>query len=379
MMRILHAPANVGNQPWVLSRYERQLGVTSDLMITHRTSFAYPADRVLNRLDDPWEAQLRARLLVGLQAPLDYDAFHFYFGRTMLGGWDEDDNGSNYRYLDLELAHRLGKPIVFTLQGCDVRLAGESTRRYAHTPCREGACGLFAECVSKYDAGRRRFMAEALPKADRVFFLNPELGRYVPNGQFLPYSSVDIAAIEVHEPRLNRPPRIVHAPSDGSIKGTAAILASLDALHREREFELVLVQNMTHAEAMRVYQTADLVIDQVLTGWYGGFAVEAMAMGKPVLCYLREEDFGLVPPQLIADLPIRNVHPDRLADDIAAALDRRSEWRDWSLQSRRFVEKWHNPRLIAAAMIDLYRDARGPFTLPDQIAAAATAAEAVPQ
>ena len=90
-------------------------------------------------------------------------------------------------------------------------------------------------------------------------------------------------------------------------------------------------------------------------------------------------NFDLVPPQMIADLPIRNVRPDRLSDDIAAALDRRSEWRDWSSQSRRFVEKWHDPHLIAAAMIDLYRDARGPFTLPDQIAAAATAAEAVPQ
>ena len=69
MMRILHAPANIGNQPWVLSRYERQLGVASDLLSTYRTSFAYAADRVLTRVEDPWEAQLRARLLAGLQAP----------------------------------------------------------------------------------------------------------------------------------------------------------------------------------------------------------------------------------------------------------------------------------------------------------------------
>ena len=125
-MRVLHAPANVGNQPWVLSRYERQLGLASDLWINVTTSFAYSADRVLVRPDDPWDAQLRARLVAGLQAPLDYDAFHFYFGRTILGGWDEDDNGVGYRLLDLDLAHRLGKPIVFTLQGCDARLAGES-------------------------------------------------------------------------------------------------------------------------------------------------------------------------------------------------------------------------------------------------------------
>ena len=52
MMRILHAPANIGNQPWVLSRYERQLGVASDLLSTYRTSFAYAADRVLTRVED---------------------------------------------------------------------------------------------------------------------------------------------------------------------------------------------------------------------------------------------------------------------------------------------------------------------------------------
>lgn len=369
-MRILHAPANVGNQPWVLSRYERQLGLSSDLLVNFGTSFAYPADRVLVDPNDPWEAQMRARLRAGLQVPLDYDAFHFYFGRTILGGWDEDDNGIGYRYLDLELAHRLGKPIVFTLQGCDARLAGESTLRYAHTPCRDGVCGIYPECISKHDSGRRRFIAEVLPKADRVFFLNPELGHYVPDGQFLPYASVDIAAIEVCEPRLDRPPRIVHAPSDGSIKGTPAILAALEALRPEREFELQLVRNMTHAEALRIYRTADLVIDQVLAGWYGGFAVEAMAMGKPVLCYLREEDFDQVPAALIADLPIRNIRPDCLADDIAAVLDRREEWLDWSRRSRRFVEKWHNPGLIAAAMVDLYRDPGAPFTLSHHIAAA---------
>ena len=373
-MRVLHAPANVGNQPWVLSRYERQLGLSSDLWVNVTTSFAYAADRVLVRPDDPWDAQLRARLVAGLQAPLDYDAFHFYFGRTILGGWDEDDNGVGYRLLDLDLAHRLGKPIVFTLQGCDARLAGESARRYAHTPCRDGVCTIYPECVATHDARRRRFVAEALPKADRVFFLNPELGHYVPTGEFLPSASVDIAALEVCPPRLDRPPRIVHAPSDGAIKGTPAILAALEELRRDREFELLLVRNMTHAEAMQLYRTADLVIDQVLAGWYGGFAVEAMAMGKPVLCYLREEDFGHLPAALIADLPIRNLRPDHLADDIAAALDRREEWGDWSRQSRRFVEKWHNPRLIAAAMIDLYRDPGAPFSLARHIAAAQDAA-----
>ena len=32
-----------------------------------------------------------------------------------------------------------------------------------------------------------------------------------------------------------------------------------------------------------MYAQADLVVDQVLIGWYGALAVETMAMGKPVI------------------------------------------------------------------------------------------------
>jgi hypothetical protein len=114
---------------------------------------------------------------------------------------------------------------------------------------------------------------------------------------------------------------------------------------------------------LKVYETADLVIDQVLAGWYGGFAVEAMAMGKPVLCYLRDEDFQCVPEEMIDDLPITNIRPMHLGEDIALALGRRAEWAEWSQRSRRFVEKWHNPRLIAEAMVELYGDPTAPFTI----------------
>ena len=43
-----------------------------------------------------------------------------------------------------------------------------------------------------------------LPLVDRVFYLNPELGRYVPNGEFLPYASVDVASEAVTLPDPGR-------------------------------------------------------------------------------------------------------------------------------------------------------------------------------
>lgn len=40
-MKVLHAPVNVGNQPWILSRHERLLGIESDLVLNYNAQFVY--------------------------------------------------------------------------------------------------------------------------------------------------------------------------------------------------------------------------------------------------------------------------------------------------------------------------------------------------
>jgi hypothetical protein len=368
-MRVIHTPVNVGNQPFVLSRNERKLGVQSDVVVHYVSpALQYQADRVLGALGGQSDDELRARISEGLSAPVSYDVFHYYFGRTLFS-WSDYGGTDPFPYLDLKLAKIMQKPIIFTLQGCDVRLAAESSARNSFTMCRSGACGFFESCITTLDAQRRRFIEDVLPLADKVFYLNPELGHYV-QGEFLPYSNVEISQFKVTPPRLSGKIKIVHAPSDPKIKGTALILEALETLKSEYDFELILIQNMPHAEAMLAYRDADIVIDQVLAGWYGGFSVEVMAMGKPVLCYLREEDFGNVPAAMISDLPIVNIRPLHLAEDIRAAFDRRAEWLQWSENSRRYVEKWHNPAVIAAAMIEVYANPSAVSDFAPKIAAA---------
>ena len=40
---------------------------------------------------------------------------------------------------------------------------------------------------------------------------------------------------------------------------------------------------------------SDVVIDQILMGTYARLAIESMALGKPVICYLREDLFEFNP------------------------------------------------------------------------------------
>jgi glycosyltransferase involved in cell wall biosynthesis len=141
------------------------------------------------------------------------------------------------------------------------------------------------------------------------------------------------------------------------------ILAALDRLRSRFDFELILVQGRPHEEAMALYRAADLAIDQVLAGWYGGFAVEMMAMGKPVACAIREEDMRFVPHGMRAELPTLRLRPDHLVDDLATILERRDTWPEIGARSRRFVERWHDPDRIARAMVAAYAHPESAFDL----------------
>lgn len=367
-MRVLHAPTNVGNQAWVLSRKERELGIQSDLVVNYGTWLNYPADKTLGVVGMMSVVDVFRRAAFGFSAPFIYDVFHYYFGRSSLY-WDDWAKWNGFPFLDLRIAKKLNKPVFMTLQGCDLRLAGKSNLNNAVTMCRKGACSVYDTCIADYDYKRQWLIEHILPLCDKVFYLNPELGHYVPKGNFLPYCNFDIDSFAPAYPSTdpNQRPVIVHAPSNGAIKGTSLILEALAKLHEHFDFELKLVQGVPNEEALAIYRTADIAIDQVLAGWYGGVAVEWMAMGKPVMAYLRESDLGFVPEAMRAEIPVKNIRPHNLAEDIARVLEQRTEWSEWAKASRKFVERWHNPKVVAAAMVDSYKNPEAPWDLAKYI------------
>jgi hypothetical protein len=367
-LRVLHGPYNVGNQPWVLSRAERRLGVRSDLVVTSTNWLSYPADRILFA---PGRNLFSALVSLGSFAPtalFRYDVLHYYFGRSYL---NQQGLPLPLTYLDLKLARLLGRKVFMTLQGCDVRQSEASAQRNPMAPCRLGHCSRAPLCRSKLDSSRRRLIHDILPLCDRVFVLNPDLAYDVPGATFLPYASVNVEGLQPVPPHTEGPIVVLHAPTDDGIKGTSRIRAAIQALSRRWPVELVLVQRVPHHEALKLYARADLIIDQVLAGWYGGFAVEAMALGKPVGCYLRDADLACLPPTMRAELPLVRLHPLTLEHDLERAFRLRAEWPAWGRRSRAFVLRWHHPFRIAQAMIDAYRDPGSRFSLESEACSAA--------
>ena len=81
-----------------------------------------------------------------------------------------------------------------------------------------------------------------------------------------------------------------------NIKGTPHILAAMERLVREgHPVEYLNIENVD-SKNMRFYQAqADIVVDQLIFGSWGSTCVECLALGKPVVCYLRPsvKDFFL--------------------------------------------------------------------------------------
>ncbi len=354
-MRVLHCPNDTGGQAWGLSRAERELGVQSEVMVRRTSWHGIPCDVDLRLRDGSYAA--RAARLFGFlaRAIRRYDVFHFNWGMSILDYWFW-----NLNYVEVPLLKRLGKRIVVTFQGCDARLKTVSREMFATSACAQ--CDV-AWCTPRLDEIRRRRIRKVFSFADKVFVLNPDLMHGLPGGEFLPYASVDprqwTPAVEPLRPSARAPFLVLHMPTNASIKGTGFLVQACDTLRgRGVPVELLLVRETPHEKIPDLIRRADVVVDQLLIGWYGATAVEAMALQKPVLCYLREEDLKRFVP-FHDEIPIVRTTKETLADDLARLWRNAEERRALGLAGRRFVETRHDPLTIARQTIAAYQGTSG--------------------
>jgi glycosyltransferase involved in cell wall biosynthesis len=318
----------VAGQAYGLSRAERKLGLTSDVAVFSPSGYGYGFDVDIGaRAADPLWRQLGRRLAFLRRAVDAYDVFHFNFGQTILS-----IRRLGHVVDELAWLRRRGRTILFTYQGSDVRPS-------EHCPCEKPEC-------RQLDRYRRLGAQRAVRFADRVFYQNPDLRQWLPGASFLPYAAVDPSTLRP-QPLPERDELVVaHAPTDRVIKGTQRVIEAVDALRAEGlAIRLDLVEGVTREVALERLAAADLLVDQLLLGWYGTVAVEAMALGRPVLSYIREDEpadnpFG-------AELPIVRTTPATLVDDLRALAAGRERRRELGVAGRAFIERHHDPVAVA--------------------------------
>jgi O-antigen/teichoic acid export membrane protein len=293
--------------PWTNVQALRRRGVDARLVVFNRYTLHPEADRSLELHGGQLRRQLAqwkvlAELLPGT------DLFHFTFGLTLVP-----------QSLQFPILRAFRKRSVMHYLGSDIR--GKTPEELAYGK-KAGA-----EIVGSFDAIR-----------------------WVPEATVIP-PGIDLQAVAPSPPSQRKRPVVVHAPSSRRRKGTDHVVRACEEL----DVELRIVEGLHHEQALESYRDSDIVVDQLNAGWYGLFAIECMALGKPVVTYLHDEAVRRTQNAYGIEVPIVNASSDtlqaRLAELVAMGPTGRQEI---GRASRTYVEEVHDLDRVTDQLLDLY-------------------------
>jgi glycosyltransferase involved in cell wall biosynthesis len=306
-VRVVHTPLNVAGIPWTNVQALRRKGVDARLVVVERQKLHPEADESLDRPAGFWGRQA-VQWPAFLRLLPRTAIFHFYFGWTLVP-----------RKVTWPILRAARRRSVLHFLGSDIRGKTPEELRYAR--------GADARIVGSYDALR-----------------------WVPDAYVVP-PGLDLREYTPVEAQERARPVVLHAPSSRHRKGTEHVVAAC----KDLDVELDIVEGVPHAEARRRYERADIVVDQLNAGWYGIFALEAMALGKPVLSYLGGDAVRETEREMGVEVPVVPVTRETLREriaELAASVDGR---RRIGASSRAYVERVHDADRGADRLIAIYK------------------------
>ena len=100
-----------------------------------------------------------------------------------------------------------------------------------------------------------------------------------------------------------------------------------------------------------------MVVDQLRVGWYGMFAIESMALAKPVIVYLDERGAAETEEAFGVELPLVRADEQSIEDVLAGLVEVRAELPELGRRSREYVERVHAHTAVAQRVLEIYERA----------------------
>jgi hypothetical protein len=232
--------------------------------------------------------------------------YHLYYGRPPAVTFFESSIGLGYLFgnqflIELWLAKLFKVKLIFLPTGChDDETKENFTKLDNGNVCNN--CGSWNNC----DDGKNLINFK---RVNHYFDLVIGFGA-INSTQFrashIRYKSIDL---NLWRPNLEIPAKHKLPPSNNirilhsaylsksgrgwmgrNIKGSPYVLAAIERLQKEgHPVDYYFIEDIPSNE-MRFYQAqADIVVEQLIYGWWGSTFVETSALGKPVVCYLRPQ------------------------------------------------------------------------------------------
>jgi len=347
-LRVLHGTYEIAGQGMMLARALREWGCDARAL-SYRVDWDARVSDLVVDLDRHSSAVAKGAAMLSTFARWAryFDVFHLHFGTSFLP-----------RQFDVPLLKRMGKVVVFHFHGCEVRNRAHMLTHHRLATCTE--CDPFCR-----PAHQRWLLERAARYADRVFYSTLDLAESVPNSSHLPLAIEtarwEEAARLAPLPDFGRrdgvhgPVVVAHAPTNRLIKGTRHVVDAVGRLALELpRIELRMIEKKPWAEMPAFLSGCDLLVDQLMMGWYGLLAIEGMAESRAVVSYIRD-DFRDVHP----DLPVVSAEPDTAFEvlrDLARDPSRRAALGERGVK---FVRKQHDTRVVGKRLLEIYRQCLG--------------------
>lgn len=347
-MKILHGMREVAGQGYYSVKGLREQGCDADLVLWDPSPFGYPVDRCLN-INFQSKAKYpyyMIRLGVNMcQALMKYDIFHFHFGHSLIP-----------MNIDLPLLKKKGKRIFCEFHGDDVRNPQLIKQHYKYMDFDAYMSGKDAEYLKKQRSKRAR---NIMKYAERIVLHDDEL---IPHVEKEGYTNIEVVPLRIDTSRI-RPAypefdqktiNIAHAPTS-KVKGTKWFVAAVEKLSAKYNINPILIQNLSQKEALKQYEKADIIFDQITVGTYGVFSIEAMAMGKPVITYISEEMRNRLPEEL----PLVSATPESLYNVLEELIADAGLRVQLGKRGRNYVSKYHDCKKNARILKLIYEGKGG--------------------
>ncbi|OZU88936.1 hypothetical protein CIL03_07900 [Virgibacillus indicus] len=334
-MKVLHIP--YGSPMIELCRALRTKGVDATSCHFDENKFNFKPDMCLKL--NLLSRQERERKIKDFFEKVihEYDIFHFHFGETFF-----------HDKRDLDLLKNAGKKMVVHHHGSDIRLL--SVAKGYNNPFIRVKPEWTEERISKNISLLSNYI-------DHAIVQDYELEGYISNSY--KYTHVVPHTIDVNQfkPQYldigSSNPLIVHAPTSRNLKGTEFILKAVNELKRSGlPFQFKLIEGQSYEETKLLLAQSDIVIDQLRIGSYGYISSEAMAFGKPVICYIREDLVNKYP----AGFPVVNANPTNITNVLKNLIQNPQKQKELGIKGRQYVETNHHIPVVAERYIKIYNN-----------------------
>jgi len=250
------------------------------------------------------------------------------------------------------LLRLLGKRYVYVPSGCRDHVSKADWLKVDEgNVC--GNCGFEPNCRDKDNSQNFKFVRSVAStalfwdghqtsefKETRIRYKSFDLSFYRP----------DLVIPSSHMWQPSEDIRILHSHSlDGrllggkNIKGTPFVIDAVDKLKAEgHKVSLVNLTGIPSRE-MRFHQVqADIIVDQLIYGGYGSTALEGLALGKPVICFIRpawKSFLASIYPEW-ANCPIISATTETVFHELRKLVTDEGYRNQKSLEGRVFAEKF---------------------------------------